>query len=520
MQRIRQILNRETRPEAPQADRIFVPRINAGMTVTHDTAMQFSAVFRAVNYIASQIAIMPWRVMTDSNGTKEIVTAHPVDRLIHRRPNPEMSPFEFREIMISWALTWGNGYAEIERDRSNRPVALWPINPERVEVGRDDDGKLVYEISNNRKGNDFIPADRIYHLHGLGYDGIVGHSVISLAARGIGLGLAAEQFGASFFQNGTVTNLKIEHPNTLGDQAYKNLRDSIQGWLRGPMKAFNPLIVEEGMKVEGLTMPMEDAQFLETRQFQVEEIARWFGLPPHKLQSLDKATFSNIEQQSIEVVTDALLPWAVRLEQEADFKLFSRPNFYTKINMNSLLRGDTAARATFYREMWNLGVFSVNEIRELEDMNPVTDGDKRFVPMNMTTLEKAGEDPEPAPLIEEGDGDDEFADAITQIANKIARRELHRVRGAADRYAADRDGFVAWMVGFFDQHRDYCIKAFLDISIESSVVITERIPDARLKMLEYYDTGAEYPVNQTATDIAGAILENAYGNAEPKRLSN
>lgn len=506
MQRIQRLLNRESRPEEPRQNRIFVPMINAGMMVNEDTAMQFSAVFRAVGYISSMLGMMPWRVMNETANGKDLMATHPVDRLLHRRPNPEMSPFTFRETLISHALTWGNGYAEIERDAANRPSALWIVSPDRVEVRRED-GRLVYEISNTREGKSYVSAENMFHLHGLGFDGNVGYSVINMARRGIGLGMAAEQTGASLFENGLMTNLVIEHPDKLGEQAYKNLKDSLFNYLKGPKRAGYPLVTEEGMQVKNLTMPMDDAQFLETRQFQVEEIARWFGLPPHKLQSLDKATFSNIEQQSIEVVTDALQPWATRLEQEANYKLFNqRSNFYTKLNMNSLLRGDMKARSEFYREMWNLGVLSINEIREFEDMNPVPDGDKRFVQLNMTTLEKAGEDPEPAPETEIEEDDE---DVVETIAMKIVRREAFRLTDAMRRYHDDRDAFIRWMVSFFDQHLKYCMAKFLEASINPPDFVTHRVVDARLRMLEHFDDGIEYPEEKARDEIIRSCVRKS-----------
>ncbi len=514
LQRLQKLVSRITRPSDVNSDRTYIPMMSAGMNVNHDTALQFAAVFRATNYIASQVAMMPWRVMLESNGRRDLTATHPVDKLLHRRPNPEMSAYTFRETLIAWALTWGNGYAEIERDSANRPIALWPLSPDRVEVKRDDDGNIVYEITGKGERK-YVTGNDIFHLHGLGFDGLVGYSVVNLARRAIGVGMAAEQMGASFFENGTVTSMVAEHPEAFGEQAFKNFTDSLKGWLQGPRKAHNPLIVEEGIKIKSLSMPMDDAQFLETRQFQVEEIARWFGLPPHKLQSLDKATFSNIEQQAIEVVTDALQPWVVRLEQEADYKLLSnRSNFYTKINMNALLRGDMASRSTFYREMWNLGVLSTNDIRELEDMNPVPYGEKRFVQLNMTTLEKAGEEPEPPPMPEPVEEPDE---ELEDVSNKIARREQFRLRDAVTRFAGDRDGFVKWMFSFFDEHEKYCIKAFLDLSIEASEYFTKRTPDTRLLMLECFDTGADYPVEQTAANIIAAI-GTTHGNNQSQRL--
>jgi len=486
--------------------------LNGGMRVDHDTALQFSAVFRAIGYISGQLAMLPWRVMTENNGRKEVIRTHHVDRLLHSRPNPEMSAFVFRETLTAHALTWGNGYAEIERDGANRPTALWPISPDRVEVKRDE-GVIYYEVSNSAGPNNRLSADNVYHLHGLGFDGLVGYSVVNLARRGIGLGLAAEQTGTSIFENGLMTNLVVEHPEAFGESAYKNFKDSLLGWVQGPKKAGNPLILEEGIKAKNLQMPMDDMQFLETRQFQVQDIARWFGLPPHKLQSLENATFSNIEQQSIEVVVDALQPWATRMEQEADYKLFGqRGSFYTKLNLNALLRGDMAARSTFYRELWNLGVLSVNEIREFEDMNPVPFGEKRFVQLNMTTLENAGEQPDPAPVpvVEE-------TPEIDEAAEKIANRERFRLHDAVRRHAGDRGGFVNWMTTFMPQHEVYCADKLKDIAPDD--VTRARIPEIRQRMLNYFDDGVPYPVEQIAGEIKSALLGNDYGN-KSERLSN
>jgi HK97 family phage portal protein len=324
------------------------------------------------------------------------------------------------------------------------------MSPDRVEVKRIE-GRVVYEISNSRDGKTYLDPDSVFHLHGPGFDGLCGYSVITLAARAIGLGMAAEQFGAAFFENGTRASGVLEHPGELSPEAIENLRNSWNDQNRGPAQAAKPVILEEGMKWSQISIPPDDAQFLQTRQFQVDDIARWYGLPPHKLQSMEKATFSNIEHQSIEVVGDALQPWATRLEQEADRKLFNqRSAFYTNIDMTELLRGDVKSRGEYYREMWNLGVLSINEIRQREGLNPVTDGDKRFVQLNMTTLEKAGEEPEPAPAPpEEPEEEDED---VMNACSKIARRERHRLIDAATRYEGDRSGFIRWMTNFFEQH--------------------------------------------------------------------
>ena len=468
------------RPEDPWASRLFVPRMQAGMNVNHDTAMTVSAVYRAISYISSQLAMMPWRVMVDEGDSKEIAATHPVDRLLYRRPNAEMSPFTFRELMVSQALSWGNGYAEIERDVSNRPTNLWPISPDRVEVKRIE-GQVVYEISHT------------------------GQERSTLASRAIGLGMAAEQFGASFFQNGTSMSGVLEHPGNLSEGAVENLRNSWNDRYRGPGQAHKPVILEEGMKWSPISIPPDDAQFLETRQFQVDDIARWYGLPPHKLQSMEKATFSNIEHQSIEVVGDALQPWAKRLEEEADRKLFNqRSAYFTNIDMTELLRGDVKSRSEYYREMWNLGVLSINEIRTREGLNPIPDGDKRFVQLNMTTLEKAGEEPqEPEPEIEAEEEAPQMH-VVFEVCNRIARRERHRLVDAAQRYS-ERADFVRWMDGFFSQHAEYAADQLEKAGIEGAD-LSGHILAARINMLAYYDAREDYPVADAAQSLTDELV--------------
>lgn len=380
-------------PRTPQ-----VPVLRAGMHVDHDRALTYSALFAAVRVIAETVAILPWSVHRRTGGShREIATAHPTHYVLHRAPNPEMTPFSFKETMLAWALTWGNGYAEIERDRVGRVVALWPIPPDTCEPRRDREGRLYYRIYNQRGGAVELDPSDVFHLHGLGYDGLQGYSVVSLMAKSIGLGLATEEYGSSFYANGATPNTALKHPGKLSEDAYEHLKESLSEHT-GPGKAFKTMILEEGMSWASLGMPHHDAQFLETRKFQVTDIARWLRVPPHMIGDLERATFSNIEHQSQSFVSNAILPWTVRLEEEADRKLFGqnpRGTLYSKINVNALLRGDTTARGDFYIKMLEHGVYSVNDVRELEDQDPIgPDGDKRLVQLNMTTLEKIGVDDE------------------------------------------------------------------------------------------------------------------------------
>lgn len=394
---LKRVFNRSAGPPAPSQS-FPIPYRLAGVPVTTETALQIAAVFACVRYIAETIGALPWGVyLKKTGGGRDELRSSPLWRLLHARPNPEMSAMAFRETLIAWALTWGNGYAEIERDVVGRPVALWPISPDRVAIKRTEGGTLYYEVNNQTGPKVDIPAEDVYHLHGLGYDGIAGYSVVSLAARSLGTGIASDQFLNSFFGNSTIVGGVLEHPEKLSPEAYERIKESWEARHGGPAAAWRPAILEEGMKWQSIGMPLKDAEFLATRKFTVTEIARWFRVPPHKIADLERATYSNIEHQSIEVVTDTILPWAVRLEQEADFKLIGSRNqgtLFTKINLKGLLRGDAKSRAEFYKVMREMGVFSVNDIRELEDLNPIgPDGDKRVMQMQYTTLERIGEEP-------------------------------------------------------------------------------------------------------------------------------
>lgn len=422
LSRIRLILNvpRIRQPDTGPRT-VQVPLIRAGMYVDHDVAMTYSAVYCAVRVIAETIGMLPWRAMRRSpDGRREHASSSPVEFVLNRQPNPEMTPMVFRTNMLAHALLWGNGYAEIVRDNAGRVAELWPLIPDTVEPKRDrDTGERYYRITPHNGQTTELDQREVFHLQGLGFDGLEGYSVVSLMAKSIGLGLSAEEFGSSLFGNGAMPNSVLKHPGKLGQGAHERLAKSITDQYSGSSNAFRTMILEEGMTWESIGIPPEDAQFLETRKFQVSEIARWFRVPPHKLADLERATFSNIEHQSREFVIDTLMPWIVRLEQEADKKLFASRNsgnMYTKIAVNGLMRGDSKARAEFYQKMANLGAFSVNDIRELEDLDPIgAEGDKRLVQINQTTLEKIGEEPvqeptaEPA-MQEEGQLDDGLPD--------------------------------------------------------------------------------------------------------------
>lgn len=381
-------------------------RTQAGVNVNHDNALMFAPVWGCVRIISETLAMLPChlyeRQRSDGDGPEKNVMRwdHPTDWLISTQPNPEMDAGVFWETLLAHCLTWGNGYAEIERDNAGRIIWLWPITPDRVKPDRvNRTGRIIYDIHNSGGANTVLEQREMFHLHGLGYDGLQGYSVIAMAAQSIGLGMAAETFGASFFGNGTEPAGVLKHPGALSDTAYNRVKDSWNERHQGPFNARKPAILEEGMSWERISVPPEDAQFLESRKFQVAEICRWYRVPPHMLADLERATFSNIEQQSIEFVQHTLQPWATRIERAINTQILGsqqRGRMYAKISLQALMRGDTAARAAFYNTLFQMGAISPNEVRALEEMNPVPGGDKRFVQLNLTTLDKAGEQPEPA----------------------------------------------------------------------------------------------------------------------------
>lgn len=370
-------------------------RASAGINIDEATAMSYGAVFASVKVISETIAMLPWRVYRQSGKSREILTGDPLDTLLHLTPNSEIPSFQFREFLLSSALLHGNGYAEIERDRFRQPIALWPMHPESVTPSRDAAGRLHYKVRADGGENFEVAAENMFHLRGPTRDlGLVGWSILSLARESIGGGVAAERFAGGFFGNAGVPSIALvqgESTVPLSKQATDNLLESFERRHRGASNAGRPALLEPGWEIKQLGVPQKDAQFIESRRFSVADVARWFRVPPHKIGDLEKATFSNIEEQERNFANDAILPWAVRLELEAFAKLVVRPDVYTKIDLRALLRGNSKDRSEYYKTMRDLGAFSVDDILELEDRNPIgpeKGGDLRLVPLNMVPLDQ------------------------------------------------------------------------------------------------------------------------------------
>lgn len=377
-------------------------RTTSGKNVNEMTALQTTAVYACVRILAEAIASLPIHVYKHTDEGKEQDVNHQLYYLLHDEPNPDMTSFVFRETLMSHLLIWGNAYAQIIRDGRGQVLALYPLLPDRMTVKRDDKGELYYVYQRSEednpnfkdKGNIILKKSEVLHVPGLGFDGLIGYSPIAMAKNAVGMTLATEEYGASFFANGANPGGVLEHPGILKDPS--KVRESWNQVYQGTNNSHKVAVLEEGMSYKTIGIPPNEAQFLETRKFQINEIARLYRIPPHLVGDLEKSSFSNIEQQSLEFVKYTLDPWVVRFEQSFQKALLlpdEKKTYFIKFNVDGLLRGDYQSRMNGYAIGRQNGWLSTNDIRRLEDMNPLSKeegGDLYLVNGNMTKLEDAG----------------------------------------------------------------------------------------------------------------------------------
>ena len=428
----------------------FMGGTTSGKAVTERSAMQMTAVYSCVRILSEAVAGLPLHLYkyTDSGG-KAMALDHSLYRLLHDEPNPEMSSFVFRETLMTHLLLWGNAYAQIIRNGKNEIVALYPLMPNKMSVDRDENGRLYYTyyrgsdeaIKNKEFAVTLQPSD-VLHIPGLGFDGLVGYSPIAMAKNAIGMAIACEEYGAKFFANGAAPGGVLEHPGTIKDP--QRVRESWQSTFGGSGNANKIAVLEEGMKYTPIGISPEQAQFLETRKFQINEIARIFRVPPHMVGDLEKSSFSNIEQQSLEFVKYTLDPSVIRWEQSIQRSLLSRDEkavYFVKFNLEGLLRGDYQSRMNGYAIGRQNGWMSANDIRELENLDriPAKDGgDLYLINGNMLPLKNAGafadtptddgkeeKTDEEILELEEPDGD-ELGDAGTDTGKNPVPERDHR----------------------------------------------------------------------------------------------
>lgn len=418
----------------------FMGGTTSGKQVNERTAMQMTAVYSCVRILAEAVAGLPLHLYkyTDTGG-KERATEHPLYRILHDEPNPEMSSFVFRETLMTHLLLWGNAYAQIVRNGKNEVIALYPLMPNKMTVDRNEKGELYYtylratEEAPTMKGASVIlKPSEVLHIPGLGFDGLVGYSPIGMARHAIGMAIACEEFGAKFFANGAAPSGVLEHPGTIKDPG--RVREAWQSQFGGSSNSGKVAVLEEGMKYTPISISPEQAQFLETRKFQINEIARIFRVPPHMVGDLEKSSFSNIEQQSLEFVKYTLDPWVIRWEQSMMRALLSsdeKTNYFIKFNLEGLLRGDYQSRMNGYSIARQNGWMSANDIRELENLDRIPaeqGGDLYLINGSMLPLSNAGAYADiPTTTEKEETQDDESEnEEVLELEEPIDRRRSGR----------------------------------------------------------------------------------------------
>lgn len=366
----------------------------SGENVTESTALTYAAVWCAINLYSSTISTLPLNLLKKEQNKTTAAKENRIYRILHSEFNPLMTAQTGREVMMAHLLIWGNCYAEKVTNKMGEIVELWPIVPSRVRIEKIENKEIIYNVTVNNQQYK-LTRDRILHIPGLGFDGIQGYSVIEMARKSIGLSMAMETFGALYFGNGTHPGVVVKHPGQLSLQGHDNLKKSLSETHSGLGQSHKLMLLEEGMSIEKIGVPPEDSQFIESRAFQIPEVARWFNLPPHKLKHLDKSSFNNIESEQISFVTDSILPWLIRLEQSYELQLLSaiekKQGYFFRHNIDGLMRGNAKDRSEYYRTLFNIGVMSINDIRQKEDWDPVDGGDERFVPLNMIPLSRLNE---------------------------------------------------------------------------------------------------------------------------------
>ncbi|HEV1992486.1 MAG TPA: phage portal protein [Candidatus Dormibacteraeota bacterium] len=384
----------------------------SGQTMTERTAMQLSAVWCAVGLISGSMSTSPAQLfekLPNGAGRRE-ADDHPLYPLLHDQPNDEMTASTFWKTLMGHILLWGNLYAEIERNGGGEVVALWPLRPDRTfprrMIGPDGKGtgKLIYVARSSAGPEVILRPDQVVHVMGYSYDGLRGLSPVALHRESMGLSMAAADYGARFFANDATPGLALKHPAKMKPESSKRLKESWEEAHRGGDQAHRVAILEEGMSIEKIGMSNEDAQYLATRIFQLSEISRMYHVPLHKLGDLTHATFSNIEDQEIEYVKAAVLPWAEAIEQEV-FRKLIKPTmpegktFYSEFNLEGAMRGDPESRAKYYDVMWKDGFFNADDVLQMENKNPLPDGQgkKYFIPVTQQLLDRAINPPEPPP---------------------------------------------------------------------------------------------------------------------------
>lgn len=368
-----------------------------GEIITPHSALLNATVYACIKIISSHVAMLPLQCFyLDRQGNRIREKRHPVSTLIETRPNPYQTPFEFKQILEAHRQLYGNAFAEIVYGADGYPIGLYPLNPRNTVLQKDfDEGKLWCIVSVPNSGVYKIPYENIIHLKAMNLSGLMGMSPIDVVREQIGVQLASQKYLGKFYANGTMSRGILKIPQQLNKEAKDKVRAEWEGYGTGLDNAHRVAILDAGLDYQQLGISQADAQFIETQKFTKSEIAQIFNVPLHMLADLERATFSNIEQQSLEFVRDTLTPLLISWEETLKYSLFSstdiKKGYYLKYNLNTILRGDSVSRASYYEKMISLGVYSINEVRAFEELDGIDDGDGHRVDLNHISLAIADE---------------------------------------------------------------------------------------------------------------------------------
>lgn len=476
--------------------------------VTPESAIRFSAVYACVKVISETLASVPLVVYKRrGDGGKDKAKEHPLYRLLRTKPNNmKTSGLEFREMLTAHVLLWGNGYAQILRNSMGEPTELYPMHPSRVTPDVSEEGRLIYRVRAQQGPERILQSEEVFHIRGYRDQGLSGLSPIAAFRQAVTLGLSLESFGSNFFDGGAFPAGVLEYDGALSDEAKKNLRESWQNLYGGQHRGKKVAVLEAGLKWKPMGIPQSDAEFLATRRFQVEEIARIYRVPPHMLGDLTRSTFSNIEQQSIDFVTYTMLPWFKRWEEaiSRDFLDGDDSEIYTEFLVDGLLRGDTLSRFQAYGLGRQWGLYSINDIRLKENLNPIgPEGDVYLSPLNMvpagqelSQAQSPSGSPSPPPSSEpdDSDSDDDEEEEEDSERTKAAfqgpfkeqwKRLLHRQNEAINRQVQklEEPQYLQWAQGFMDEQKAFARKCLRELTF-AYFAILGRSPQAAEQRLE------------------------------------
>ena len=372
----------------------LIDAIGGGSTVTPEKAAKNSNVSACVSILADDVGKLP--IHTFNKQKKDLGMKHPVAKLLYERPNPFMSAFVFKQTIQGHVGIYGNGIAYIEWGKDGYPTALWPLDPVRTSVALDvSTGKLQYRTQNARGEVFDLQPEDVLHFKAFTKDGIVGTPPWKTLVDELDSQNAIKSFISDFYRNGTLSSGVLKTATKLNAEAKQKIREEWEKLNSGTNNAGHVAVLDVGLDFQQLGMQLDQAQFLDTQKFGITEVAKVYRVPPHKLAQLDRATYANAEAMGLDYIKTTLLPIFTQWEQEINYKLFTdkeRASFYVKFNAAAELRGDSTARAGYYRDMLNNGIYTINEIREMEEMDGIgKNGDKHFVSLNYTTLDQVGQ---------------------------------------------------------------------------------------------------------------------------------